>query len=202
MDAAIRSTRANGGPRTVVLVEGVSDRVALEVLARRRGRDLEAGRVAVLDMGGATNIGRFLDRYGPAGLGLELAGLYDIAEERFFQRGLERAGFGRDLSRADLASLGFFVCSADLEDELIRALGPEEVERIVEAQGQLRSFRIMQGQLAHRNSSLHQQLHRLMGARSGAKERYARLMAEAVGLDRVPQPLDAVLDHVCVADVG
>ena len=148
------TTRTNAGPCAVVLVEGVSDRVALEVLARRRGRDLEAEGVTIVAMGGATNIGHFLARYGPAGLGLRLAGLYDLAEERFFQRGLERAGLGSEMSRADLAALGFFVCSADLEDELIRALGPEEVERIVETAGELRSFRTLQRQPAKRDRSL------------------------------------------------
>jgi hypothetical protein len=38
--AAVES-RAGGGeaPRTVVLVEGISDQVALQALAERRGRD-------------------------------------------------------------------------------------------------------------------------------------------------------------------
>ncbi len=35
-----------------------------------------------------------------------------------------------------------------------------------------------------------------MGGRAGGKYRYARLMAEAVDLDRVPRPLNAVLDHL------
>ena len=183
-------------PRAVVLVEGMSDRFALEVLARRRGRDLGAEGVSVVAMNGATNIFRFLDRYGPHGLGLEVAGLYDVAEEGFFRRGLERAGLGSGLSRTDMEALGFFVCEADLEDELIRALGAEEVERIVEAEGELRSFRTLQRQVAQRERSLHDQLLRLMGGRSGGKHRYARLMAEAVDLDRVPRSLDAVLEHV------
>ncbi|GAA1010718.1 hypothetical protein Aple_029960 [Acrocarpospora pleiomorpha] len=183
-------------PRTVLLVEGMSDRSALEVLARRRGRDLAAEGVRVVAMGGATNIGHFLDRYGPAGLDIRLAGLYDVAEEHFIQRGLQRAGLGSGLSRPQLEALGFFVCSADLEDELIRALGPERVEQIVDAEGELRSFRTLQRQPAQRGRSLYDQLRRLMGGRSGGKLRYARLMAEAIDLDRVPRPLIAVLDHI------
>jgi hypothetical protein len=35
-----------------------------------------------------------------------------------------------------------------------------------------------------------------MGGRSGGKQRYARLMAEAVDLDHMPPPLAAVLDYV------
>ena len=38
--------------RAVVLVEGVSDQRALEALAERRGRNLEAERVAIVPIGG------------------------------------------------------------------------------------------------------------------------------------------------------
>lgn len=183
-------------PRAVVLVEGLSDRSALEVLARRRGRHLVDERVQIVAMSGATNIGHYLERYGPPGLGVTVAGLYDLAEERFFRQALERVGLGAELSRAGLEALGFFMCSKDLEDELIRAVGAQEVQGIVEAEGELTSFRRLQRQPAQRDRSLHDQLRRLMGGRSGNKYRYARLMVEAVDLDRVPRPLDAVLDYV------
>ena len=50
------------GLRGVVLVEGTSDRRAVEALARRRGRDLEAEGVAVVPMGGYGNLPRLLER--------------------------------------------------------------------------------------------------------------------------------------------
>jgi OLD-like protein len=187
---------ADERPRAVVLVEGRSDRMALEVLARRRGRDLEREGVRVVAMGGATNVGHYLDRYGPRGLGVKVAGLYDSAEERFFAQGLARAGLGAELSRAELQDRGFFVCTADLEDELIRAIGAQQVEQLVEAQGEIASFRRLQRQPALRERSLHDQLRRLMSGRSGGKLRYAGIMAEAVDLHLVPRPLDAVLDYV------
>lgn len=192
---ANRGAAEGPDPRAVVLVEGLSDRYALEVLARRRGRDLAGEGVQVMAMNGATNIGHFLDRYGPRGLDVKVAGLYDLAEERFFRQALERVGLGPELSRIGLEGLGFFMCSADLEDELIRAVGAEQVEEIVAAEGQITSFRRLQRQPAQRDRSLHDQLRRLMGGRSGGKYRYARLMAEAVDLDRVPRSLDAVLDY-------
>lgn len=195
-EKAAAAGAVDGGLRAVVLVEGMSDRLALEVLARRRGRDLEAEGVSIVAMDGATNIAHFLERYGPHGLNLKVAGLYDAAEEGYFQRGLERAGLGSALARTDMEALGFFMCSADLEDELIRALGAGGVVRIVEAEGELKSFRILQRQPALREWSLEDQLRRLMSGRSGGKHRYARLMAGAVDLDRVPRPLDAVLGYV------
>src|SRR5215211_296278 len=128
----------------VVLVEGTSDQVALETLAERRGRDLAAERVSIVPIGGAQAIGAFLDRFGPRGLDVRLAGLCDAGEEREFRRALERAGLGADLTRSATERLGFFVCDPDLEGELIRALGAEAVEAVVAAQGDLGPFRTLQ----------------------------------------------------------
>lgn len=179
-----------------VLVEGMSDRLAVETLARRQGRDPGAEGIEVVAMAGATNIGHYLGRYGPDGAGARLAGLYDAAEEGCFRRGLERAGFGPGLSRAGMEALGFFGCTADLEDELIRAVGTGEVMRIIAAEGELASLRILQRQPAQRDRSLPDQLRRFMGSRSGRKHRYARLLAGAVDLTRVPRPLAGVLAAV------
>ena len=183
-------------PRAVVLVEGMSDREALEALAERRGRSLAAEGVAIVSIGGATNIGRFLERFGPQGLNLRLAGLCDAAEEGYFRRGLERAGFGADLSRADMEELGFYVCVEDLEDELIRSLGVASVQRTVDAQGELGSFRILQKQPAQRGREIDEQLRRFMGTRAGRKSRYARVLVDALDLAHVPRSLDGVLAHV------
>ena len=182
--------------RAVILVEGLSDLHAVEALARRCGRDLRAEGVSVVPMGGATNIGHFLEHFGPHGLGLELAGLCDAAEAGHFLRGLERAGFGRNLTRPEMEALGFYVCIEDLEDELIRALGVACVEQTVAAQGELGSFRILQKQPAQRGRAAEQQLRRFMGSRSGRKSRYARLLVDALEPARVPRPLERALAHV------
>ena len=125
---AARRALAGGRPRAVVLVEGLSDRCAVEALAERRGRDLRAERVSVVPIGGAQAIGQFLNLFGRAGLDVRLAGICDAGEEGDFRRGLEQAGLGLRLTRVEMERLGFFVCSADLEDELIRALGAAAVE--------------------------------------------------------------------------
>jgi hypothetical protein len=182
--------------RAVVLVEGVSDQVALEALAERRGRNLSAEDISILPMGGATNIRSFLDLFGPQGLDVRLAGLCDAKEEGDFRRGLEQAGLGSNLSRADMEALGFYVCVADLEDELIRALGAASVEEILDAQGELGSFRTFQKQPAWQGRATKEQLRRFMGSGAGRKIRYARLLVEALHLTRVPRPLERVLAHV------
>jgi hypothetical protein len=180
----------------VVLVEGISDQRALEALAVRRGRNLDAERVSIVAMGGAQSIGRFLDLFGPKGLDIRLAGLCDAGEEGDFRRGLERAGLGSDLTRGEMESLGFYVCVADLEEELIRALGAAAVERIVDAQGELGSFRTLQKQPAWQGRTSEEQLRRFMGSGGSRKIRYARLLVDALDLEHVPRPLDGVLAHV------
>lgn len=182
--------------RAVVLVEGLSDRCALEALAERMGRDLDAERISVVTIGGAQAIGRFLNLFGPQGLGVRLAGLCDAAEEDEFRRGLERAGLGSTLNRADMERLGFYVCVADLEDELIRALGAPRVEQVVDAEGELGSFRTLQKQPAWQGRAVEEQLWRFMGSGGRRKIRYARLLVEALDLTQVPRPLDLVLAHV------
>lgn len=190
------TTAINFTARAVVLVEGVSDQFALEALARRRGRDLAAGGVSIVPMRGATNIAKFLARFGPLGAGLKLAGLYDVGEEGAFKRALERSGFGAHITRFDMERLGFYACNADLEDELIRALGTATVERVIAAQGDLGAFRTFQNQPEWRGRDHEEQLRRFMGTKGGRKIHTAARLVEALDLARVPRPLDAVLAHI------
>jgi hypothetical protein len=182
--------------RTVVLVEGVSDQVALETLARRRGRRLDDEGVSVVAMGGAHKIGSFLREFGPHGLDVGLAGLCDAGEEGDFRRALERAGLGAGLTRDGMERLGFYVCVADLEDELIRALGADTVERVIDGQGELGSFRTFQKQPAWRGRTTEEQLRRFIGTHSGRKIQAAASLVEALALTDVPRPLERLLAHV------
>jgi hypothetical protein len=167
-----------GDPTAVVLVEGTSDKVAIETLAARRGRDLAAEGVAVVPIGGAHAVGRFVGSLAP---GVAVTGLCDIGEAAAFERALPD---------------GFYVCEADLEDELIRALGVDLVLRIVEEHGDLRPFQTLQKQAAWRGRPTHEQLRRFMGSGGRRKIRYARFLVEALDPERVPRPLEGVLAHV------
>lgn len=188
-----RARAAGAAAHSVVLVEGVSDRRAVEALARRQGRDLGAKGVAVIPIGGATNLGRFLEILGPRGHGVGLAGLCDVGEEATFRRSMADGGFGSDLNRSRLGLLGIFVCVRDLEDELIRALGTDTVVKVIADQGRLRSFRSFQNQPAQRDRTLERQLWRWMG---NHKIRFAPLLVAALESDRIPRPLQGVLDAV------
>ena len=182
--------------RAVVLVEGNSDRVALRTLAERQGRDLDAEGVEVVAMGGITNTRAFATRYGPAGLDLPLAGLYDVGEEAILRRGLTAAGLAVAEDPDGPRRLGFHACSADLEDELIRALGVEGVEEVVAAAGEAQSLRLLTGMPAQRGWTRVALLRRFLGSQAGRKARYAALMVDALDPARAPAPLTAVLDRV------
>jgi hypothetical protein len=128
---------------------------------------------------------------------VRLAGLCDRHEEEIFRRGLVAAGVGSPRTRTDMERLGFYVCVDDLEDELIRAMGPAAVEALFDSQADLGSFRSLQSQPAWRGREPEAQMRRFLGSGSRRKLRYARLLVEAaVGRDALPRPLDALLAAV------
>jgi predicted ATP-dependent endonuclease of OLD family len=157
----------------VILVEGDSDRIALETLAARLGHDLAAEGVEIISMGGVTNVAEYLERFAAR---LSVAVLCDDRESASVRRVAERAG---------VIDLHLEVCLADLEDELIRALGPAAVEQVIEAEDELGSLRSLQQMPAHRERTLEQQLRRFVGTKSGRKTKYARLLVDALDLARL-----------------
>ncbi len=192
-EATARALAKVAAAEAVLLVEGISDQIAVETLAARCGRDLGAERMVVLPTGGAHAVTRYLTRLGPAGAGLRLAGLCDLGEENVVRRALASAGIGSPGTRADMERLGFYVCAEDLEDELIRAIGAARVEALIDSQGDLGSFRSLQRQPEWRAQPAGAQLRRFLGSGARRKLRYARLLAGAVDLDRLPHPLEALL---------
>ncbi|HZT93629.1 MAG TPA: ATP-dependent endonuclease [Gaiellaceae bacterium] len=160
----------------VVLVEGVTDRIALEAVAAKLGRDLARDGVAVVPIGGAQAIRRAFAEHE----GERAAGLCDAGEERWFRRVLGDATY---------------VCVKDLEDELIRALGVGRVEEVVAAQGELETFRNFQNQVFWRGRPVDRQLRRWL-QNGGRQHRYPPLLVEAMEPDEIPRPLAGVLAHV------
>jgi hypothetical protein len=169
-------------PTAVVLVEGTSDRIAIETLAERHGRDLAAEGVYVVAMGGAQAIASYLERF----RGVRLTGLCDAGEEPEFRRAFERAGLAPE----------FYVCEPDLEAELIGALGADRVLEAVEEHGDLGPFHTLQKQVEWRGRPVEDQLRRYMGSGGSRKTRYARYLVEALELNEVPRPLEQVLASI------
>ena len=190
----------------VVLVEGVSDQIAVETLARKYGLDLAGKGVVVLPSGGVHGIVRYWRRFGSQGSGVRVVGLCDAGEAHVIRRTVlgpseaDKPGVeGNAAARAGVDELrrrGFFVCVEDLEGELIRAAGVGLVQEVFAAHGDLAAFRTIQRQPAWRGKDETAQMRRFLGAGSQRKLRYARLLTEAVPLDRVPRPLADLLGAI------
>jgi OLD-like protein len=161
----------------VVLVEGITDRIALEAVAAKLGRGLAAEGIEIVPIGGAQAIRRAAAQYD----GERVVGLCDVGEERWFQRVLGDATY---------------VCVKDLEDELIRALGPDRVQEVVAAQGDLETFRSFQNQVFWRGRPVEAQLRRWLQASDGRGKRYPPLLIAALEPNELPPPLAGVLEHV------
>lgn len=158
----------------VVLVEGVTDRIALEAVARRL--DLDLGGIEIVPIGGAQAVRRAFAQHE----GKHVVGLCDAGEERWFRRVLGGTTY---------------VCDKDLEDELVRALGSERVEEVVAAQGELDTFRSFQNQVFWRERPVERQLRRWL-QNGGRYLRYPPLLVEAMEPDEIPRPLAGVLAAV------
>lgn len=189
------------GAATVLLVEGITDRIALETLAAADGRDLAGEGVLVAPIGGAHAVRRVLAALASSASTSgaprpRLGGLCDRREEGVFLRALTEAGAGAPRTRDDLAELGFFVCVDDLEEELIRAVGVAGVLEVFESAGDLRSFRVFQRQPAWRGRSVEAQLYRFVRSVSERNLLYVGLLAEAAARrGAVPGPLAGLLEH-------
>ena len=164
----------------VVLVEGASDRRAVEVAAGLLGVDLVAAGVAVVGMGGVTNLARHLASVPP---GVQVTGLYDAPQAAYVERTLHRVGCRET----------FFACVEDPEDELIRALGPVRVHDVIAAAGDGASYAILTHQPFHRGRPEREVLRRFMGTTSGRKLKYAELLTAALTPCELPTPLVSVL---------
>lgn len=154
----------------VILVEGISDRIAVSAVARKLERNLEANGVTVVPIGGAHAVARAAARYADE----RIVGVCDAGEERYFRRALGDA---------------VYVCRENLEDELIRALGTARVEAVLDTQGDLETFRTFQNQPAWRGRPVERQLRRWFHAADRRATRYPPLLIEALAPAEIPAPL-------------
>lgn len=191
LDDELALARASAhSARAIILVEGESDRRALEVIASRSGRDLGSEPTVIVAMAGATNIRRFLEIIPP---GVILSGLYDDAEEGILRGGLEFAGIAPSAGTLEL--IGFYRCTRDLEEELIRGAGVETVLEVIDGEGDLGSWMRFCNQPAQRDRPAEARLHRFLRTRSGRNIEYAGLLAERIDLSDGHSPLLRVLSH-------
>jgi hypothetical protein len=161
---------------SVILVEGITDRIAVEAVASKLGRDLAAEGVGVVPIGGAQAIRRAFTEHE----GERVVGLCDAPEESWFRRVLGDQTY---------------VCVENLEDELIRALGAARVEEVVAGEGDIETFRNFQNQPAWRGRDTESQLLRWMH-NGDRHHRYPPLLIGALEPDELPPPLVSALGGV------
>lgn len=161
--------------RVVVLVEGESDAVVVRSLAQRRGLDLD-----VVAMGGVTNVRRYAAELAAGPDGVVLLGLCDAGERRY-------------LESLDPPLSGVFVCDRDLEQELIRSLGPPAVLAALDEIGDLGRFRTFQAQPEWRDRPVADQLRRFAGSGSGRKVLLAARLGGRLTRTTTPGCLDSLL---------
>jgi hypothetical protein len=172
---------------TVVLLEGPSDVAAVRAVAAAYGVTTRVHAYQLVDMGGVTNIRRHLAAIRTASVPVRVIGMCDAGEAQVFVRALQVSADG--VHEAELAERGFSVCDADLEDELIRALGPARVVDVLCRLGLAGRLATFRRQPAWRDRPLHEQLHRFAGTASGRKTLLAGALAEALAPSEVPAPL-------------
>ncbi len=185
------STRAP----TWVLLEGTSDVAAVRAVADRLGISLDEQGVVLVDMGGATNVRRHLVAADRAPTSPRVLGMCDIKEGGFFLRALRELGC--DVSSVDeLPRWGFQLCDRDLEDELMRALGPDGVRRVLDGLRLSGRFATFTRQPAWAARDFHEQARRFAGVASGRKEVMAAALAAALDPQALPSPLRQLLDDL------
>ncbi len=106
--------------RSVLAVEGPSDRIMVERVAALTGLELDRLGVAVFDLDGAKLFPFAYDVFGPGGFDLKLTGLVD--EDA---RATWAAAVG--VNPPDLEAAGYVVCDPDLEGVYIDTFGVDTV---------------------------------------------------------------------------
>lgn len=177
-----------------MLLEGVSDVAAVQVLAARRGIDTVTD-VRLVDLHGVTNARRALVGLVRATPDVQVLGLCDAAEVGFVLGALAAVGREVEDARA-LPAHGFFICRADLEQELIRALGPDRTVRLVHELGLGPKLASLQQQPAWQCRAVADQLHRFCGVASGRKALMAAALAAALAPEEIPEPLERLLSRL------
>jgi hypothetical protein len=166
------------GSRVVVLVEGESDAVVVRRLLVGRGLEPE-----LVPMGGVTNVRRYAGDLRAGGDDPVLLALGDAGERRF-------------LEKVEPPLAGIYLCERDLEEELFRALGRDEVLDAVAAIGDEERWATFRGQPEWRDRSVDDQLRRFVDTRSGRKAALADELGRRLRHHTVPPPLAALLDAV------
>ncbi|KGN32376.1 hypothetical protein N802_18600 [Knoellia sinensis KCTC 19936] len=182
---------------TWVLLEGASDVAAVRALRAGRGVAPADEPCELIDMGGATNVRRYLGLAAEQRALPRVIGLCDEREAHYFARGVAAhsvaLGIDVEVTVEELPRLGFQICRRDLEDELMRALGVDGTLAVLDEVELRTTFEGFTRQLVWRGRPVRDQLRRFVGTTSGRKELLAGAMAAALADESIPAPLAGLL---------
>jgi hypothetical protein len=88
---------------------------------------------------------------------------------------------------------GFMVCTKDLEQEFVRALGLHSAQAVVATDGEAAAFAAFQKQPAHSSATLDVQLCRFF---QKEKIRWAIPLVESLNLKAIPGPLNDLINQI------
>jgi hypothetical protein len=180
---------------TVILVEGISDLLAIRMLARRSGRDLDGAGATLLSLDGGGGFVHYLALFGPNGLDLRLLGLVDADHEQTWSQALTKAGVPV-AARGALNAAGVQVCDPDLEGELVVAIGTHRIAELLADEAQTVRYQTWVAQKGLLQDPLERQQAAWIGRSSASKVFWAPVLAENTPLDNIPAPLCALLTDV------
>lgn len=123
--------------RSILAVEGPSDRIMVERVAELTDRHLDRLGVAVFDLDGAKLFPFAYELFGPGGFDLKLTGLVDEDARSIWADAVGVAG-------TDLEAEGYVVCDPDLEGVYIDTLGHDTVIAMLLASPQITQASLLQ----------------------------------------------------------
>lgn len=181
--------------RSVILVEGASDKLALQALAEKMATNLDSKGVSIIELDGANTLGTFLKLVGKTGFDLPIQGLCDADKVSDWCDYLQDAGHGTPATRADLEALGFYVADRDLEDELIRSLGSARVKAAIKSEGDESAWITFQKQPTQKSLPESEQLRSFI-KKGNRKVQYAPVLVDLLQLHEVPNCLARIINGV------
>jgi hypothetical protein len=176
----------------VVFVEGFSDLLAVRACASTLDIDLDARGVSLISLEGADILQHYLSLLGPSGLNVRMRGLCDLDKEARWTALLTVAGISIN-SRSDLNAAGFHVAEADLEEELVKALGITDTERVISEAGLTNRLEGFEKQPTNAGLSREDLLTAFAGT---LKIKLAPLLASEIPASDIPGPIKALLEGI------
>lgn len=110
--------------RRVVLVEGVSDRILVEKVARLRSVDLDRAGAVLFELNGKSLFPTAWKLFGSPGFDISVCGLLDEDAQESWSKEL-------GIPSSDLRSKGYVVCEPDLEGMYVDCLGLERAKELL-----------------------------------------------------------------------